>query len=139
MIQKGSQLPMQQATVSSMALAMFAYVALSEAYKLLRQAQDDAALAHEYRLRVEEECNESIELIKNYRMEMNQMVSDYLTVRQETFIESFKAMDKAILDGDINGYIKANNSIQEILKYDIQFRNEDEFDALMNSDMDFKL
>ena len=48
-------------------------------------------------------------------------------------------MDQAILDNDPEGFISGNVQIQKILGYDTQFTSFDEFDSLMESDMDFKL
>ena len=118
---------------------MLSQMALTEAYTILMEAKEDARIAHELRLEIEEECNKSIELMRNYRIEMNEVVSNYLCNYLETFEIGIEAMDQAILDNDINGYIKGNNLIQEILNYNIQFKNEDEFDELTNSDIAFKL
>ena len=83
--------------------ATVAYMAFMAAYKELRQAMEDLDAAHERRLRIEAECEKSIAMIRKYRAEMEQVVSQYLTVRLETFEEGFAAMNsgnsgKVILD-----------------------------------------
>lgn len=78
-------------------------------------------------------------MLTAYHQEIDQIVSDYLFEHAETFNCGIAAMDKAIIDGDINGFIRGNTTIQDILKYDVQFRNEEEFDALMDSDDAFRL
>lgn len=118
---------------------LISYIAFSEAYKILEKAQEDARIQREKRLLIEEQCQKSIEMIKHYREEMKVLVSSYLEERITIFNEGFKIIDRAIVDNDINGYIKGNVIIQEMLGYDIQFRNEDEFEDLMNSDCAFKL
>ena len=82
---------------------------------------------------------ESVAMIRQYREEMERMVSMYLTEHLETFESGFAAMDQAIMDGDVDGYIKGNAEIQKILGYDTQFTNQQEFDDLMDSDIAFKL
>ena len=57
----------------------------------------------------------------------------------KTFEHGFAMMDKAIEDNDSNGYIKGNAEIQKTLGYYAQFRNQKEFDELMDSDINFKL
>ena len=87
----------------------------------------------------EEECARSIAQMREYRESMNASVSDYLYIHAETFNEGLAAMDRAILEGDVNGFIRGNVAIQEILNYKIQFRDQNEFDALMDADTAFVL
>ena len=112
---------------------------MTEAYKIVREAQEDLQLAREERIKIEAACNESIELIRQYRAEMEYAVNHYLTERLETFESGFAAMDKAIFENDSDGYIRGNVAIQEILGYKSQFTNQEEFDDLMDSDIAFKL
>ena len=127
------------AEIMKLAPAVVAVTASLAAYKELRKAMDDLADAREKRAQIEAACEESISTIRLYRAEMERIVSEYLTVRLETFEAGFEAMDQAILDGDIDGYIRGNTEIQSILGHEVQFTNQDEFDALMDSDMAFKL
>ena len=57
----------------------------------------------------------------------------------ETFEKGFLAMDKAILQNDINGLLSGNADIQMLLGREVQFRSEKDFDELMLSNNDFKL
>ena len=116
-----------------------AFAASMAAYKELRKALDDLELAKEQRIQIEKSCQESVSMIRQYRGEMERIVSDYLTVRQETFESGFEAMDQALLDSDIDGYIRGNTEIQAILGYKAQFANQDDFNALMESDEAFRL
>lgn len=122
-----------------LAPATIAFTASMAAYQELKKALDDLAVAREQRIQIEKACQESVSMIRQYREEMNRIVSDYLTVRLETFTSGFDAMDQALIDGDVDGYIKGNVEIQEILGYKVQFASQDEFDALMDSDDAFKL
>ena len=118
---------------------VMAYTASMAAYKELRKAQEKYEEAQEVRILIEKACAESVAMIRQYREEMERVVSKYLTEHLETFESGFAAMDQAIMDGDVDGYIKGNVEIQKILGYDIQFTNQQEFDDLMDSDIAFKL
>lgn len=118
---------------------VMAYTASMAAYKELRKAQKEYEKAYEERILIEKACEESVAMIRKYREEMDRVVSKYLTEHLETFESGFAAMDQAIMDGDVDGYIKGNVEIQKILGYDIQFTNQQEFDDLMDSDIAFKL
>ena len=125
--------------IGTLASSAVAYAAFTEAYKIIRKAQEDLQLAHEERVKIEASCNESVALIRQYRAEMEYVVNHYLTERIETFQKGFAAMDQAILENDADGYIGGNVAIQEILGYKSQFTNQEEFDELMDSDIAFKL
>lgn len=107
------------------------------AYREYRKALDDLQLAKESRQRVEEECRRSIEMIRRYRLQAEQRVSVYMNKHLDVFEAGFEAMDRAILANDIDGYIAGNVEIQKILGAEIQFTNQDEFEAFMESDEPF--
>ena len=125
--------------IGSMAPNAVAFAALTAAYKMVRQAEKEMQVARERRIEIEDACNESIALICQYRQEMEYVVNNYLSEKLETFEKGFEAMDKAILEDDTDGYISGNAAIQEILGYKAQFRSQEEFDDLMDSDEAFKL
>lgn len=124
---------------TSVGILLVSFYASAAAYKILREALQNAAAAHENSIQVEEECAKSVERMRSYRERMNATVSDYLFVRAETFNAGVAAMDQAILEGDVNGFLLGNVAIQEMLNYKIQFHNQEEFDALMDSDEAFVL
>ena len=115
------------------------YAAFTEAYKVLMEALNDASVQHEHRLIIEEECEKSIKLIKEYRQAMQESITAYFKEKLEVFENGFAAMDKAIIDNDSDGYIKGNAEIQQLLGYYAQFTNQEEFDNLMGSNTSFKL
>ncbi len=127
------------AEIMKLAPTVLAFSASMAAYKELRKAMDELETARERRIQIEEACRESVSMIRSYRREMERIVTNYLTVRLETFETGFEAMEKAMLNDDVNGYIRGNVEIQEVLGYDVQFESQDEFDALMESDDAFKL
>ena len=118
---------------------LVSFYASAAAYKILKASLQDAALMRENRLRIEEECARSVAQMRAYRGKMNAAVSDCLYIHAETFNAGIAAMDRAILDGDAQGFIHGNVTIQEILNYHVQFRNQNEFDALMDGDAAFVL
>lgn len=118
---------------------LVSFYASAAAYKILKESLQDAALMRENRLRIEEECARSVAQMRAYREKMNAAVSDCLYIHGETFNAGIAAMDRAILDGDAQGFIRGNVMIQEILNYHVQFRNQNEFDALMDGDAAFVL
>lgn len=118
---------------------LVSFYASAAAYKILKESLQDATLMRENRLRIEEECARSVAQMRAYREKMNAAVSDCLYIHAETFNAGIAAMDGAILDGDAQGFIRGNVMIQEILNYHVQFRNQNEFDALMDGDAAFVL
>ena len=66
-----------------------AYAALTEVYKRLKQALEDAHIAHERRLKIEAECAEAVACITRYRTQMEQIVSEHLKVRYDIFESGF--------------------------------------------------
>lgn len=122
-----------------LAPSVIAVSASMAAYKELRKALDDLEIARERRKEIEAACEESIAMIREYRAEMDRIVSEYLTVRLETFEKAFATMDKALVEMDSDGYLAGNAQIQKMLKYDVQFTNQKEFDDLMLSDESLKL
>ena len=116
---------------------IIAYQGMMGAYREYSKALDELRLARESRMRVEAECQRSIDMIRTYRMEAEQRVSEYMNEHLDAFQSGFTAMDQAILANDPDGYIAGNVQIQQMLGVEIQFTNQDEFDALMDSDEDF--
>ena len=119
------------------AAPIMAYQGLMGAYREYSKALDDLRLARESRMRVEAECQRSIEMIRAYRMEAEQRVSEYMNEHLDAFQSGFAAMDQAILANDPDGYIAGNVQIQQMLGAEIQCTKQEEFDALMDSDEDF--
>ncbi|PJM77303.1 hypothetical protein [Bifidobacterium felsineum] len=115
------------------------YAAAIAVYEELATALHEYEMAKEERIRVEQECAEAVELIRQYRDDFNKAVDRYLADKTETFNASFDAMDEAILAHDINGYLAGNATVQEALGYQLRFRTQQEFDDMMNSDEDFVL
>jgi len=122
-----------------LAAPIVGYIGLMGAYKEMKKALAEQAMAREERLKIEADCSEIITMIGRYRAEMEDSVSRYLNNHLQTFHSGFAAMDRAILENDADGFIGGNVEIQAILGYDVQFSNQEEFDTLMDADTAFKL
>jgi len=125
--------------IAGMAGSTLGYAAAVAVYQELATSLKDYELAVKERIRIEAECEEAVGLICQYRAEMNAAVEQYLTEHLETFNEGFTAMDDAIAENDVNGFITGNVMIQEKLGHEIQFRSQEEFENLMSSDVALKL
>ena len=112
---------------------------IRDRYEVLSTALHDYELAKEERIRVERECAEAVELIRQYRRDMSRDVENYLATHDELFNRAFDAMDQALISNDIDGYLAGNAEIQESLGYLPRFRTQQEFDDLMASDDNFVL
>lgn len=135
---QGSQVAVVK-IAAGMAGSTLGFMAATAVYEEIAQSLKDYELAKEDRIRIEAACEESIMLIRQYREEMIAATEKYLRDHLEVFADGFRSMDKAILNADSNGLIAANTRIQECLGWEIQFRNQAEFDSLMDSEDDFKL
>lgn len=115
------------------------YAAAAAVYKELSQSLREYELSVERRKKIEKECSEAVQLIKEYREEMNSIAETYLSSHLSVFSSSFSAMDKAILENDVDGFLLSNASIQQLLGHEVQFRSQAEFDDLMLSSENLKL
>ncbi len=134
-----STAPFVLGVIGGIAGATFGYAAASAIYQELATTLKNAKLAHEERLLIEKECAEAIAMIRNYRKEMDEMVSRYLSENIQIFNNSFSEMDKAILENDSDGFIKGNLEIQKAMGKEVQFTNQNEFDLFMDSNISLKL
>lgn len=138
----GVDVPDLQSVYSAVANASvlsLSYACIAESYAILMKAMEDASIQHETTLRVQTECKESVALIQQYRKEMEDVVSKYLIQHLQSFETGFQTMDQAILDDDVDGYLKGNAELQKALGREVQFETKDEFDDFMSSDTPFKL
>lgn len=93
----------------------------------------------EERHRVELECNEKLETLKKYQIEMEDAVEKCLLEHMSKIECGFGMMHQGILDNDVEQYIAGNVVIQETMDYDVQFKNQKEFDDIMLSENALKL
>lgn len=124
--------------VGGMIGSMIGYSLSSASYSVLLEALKDEKLAKEERQRIEKECNEHIELIQEYRAEMNRLIDQYLIENTMVFEKSFNGIKNALNIGDVDWVIDSANQISEQFGRKASFSNQDEFDELMLSDTVFK-
>lgn len=116
----------------------FAVIAI-EVYKDLSESIKEYKIAHEDRIRIERICSERIALIQENQELIDRTVSEYFVGNYEVFGKAFNKMDHAVATNNSNEFIEGNVMIQEKLDYDVQFRNQSEFDLLMGEDGSIRL
>ena len=113
--------------------------ALSASCTELLNSLKEAKLAREERIRIERECAEAIALTKQYRAEIEAVISDYLSDHIITFNNAFEQMNRAIGLDDIDGFMAGANAITEKLGGTVRFANFAEFDAFMQTGAPLRL
>lgn len=121
------------------AVPVLAYAASLEAFEMCMTALNGAHIAHEERVKIQKQCDENIQMIRRYRKEMEDAVEQYLGKYMSAFQESISLIDRSAIDNDPDGYILGNVQIAALMGHDVQFSNQSEFDALMDSDEPLKL
>lgn len=91
----------------------------------------DLEEATERREEIEKDCEEKIQIINEYKQDIEQSVSDYLYGKMTVFTRSIQNMDRAITENDIEGFITGNNIIQKELSGKAMFNDFKEFDEMM--------
>lgn len=112
---------------------MVGYTLSSMYYNSLLSALKNAKIAREKRLRIEAECLESINAIKEYRLQIEIIVNNYLQENQSAFDSAFSEMEIACNTADINKFIKGANKITQQIGGVPLFETKQELDGLMNS------
>lgn len=78
-------------------------------------------------------------MIRAYRADLEQLISQYLCKNLQTFQTSFDEIKTSLAIGDVDGFVAGANSITEALGKKPSFHTLKEFDELMSSDMTFQL
>jgi hypothetical protein len=125
--------------VGAMTGSMIGYALSSACYKELLGALKEAKFAHEERLRIEHNCEEAIEAIREYRAEMEGVISNYLKEHITSFHAAFDNIKIALEIGDVDGFIAGSNDITRKLGGSVQYNTMSEFDVLMESAEPLKL
>lgn len=120
--------------VGALAGGMIGYALSSASYKILSESLKEAKLACEERVRIERECAESVEMLKEYRRELDGKIDQYLQKKKKLFDAAFVGIKQSLQIGDVDGYIAATNQITEAMGEKPLFKNVAEFDGLMASE-----
>jgi len=119
-------------------ILQLAFVASVAAYEILMNTLDEAHKAHLEDEKIIAQCRESTQEIVRYRQETERQVNQYLGNYLNTFEKAFGVMDQAIVEGDSDGYLAGNASIQNALGRYVQFWDQKSFDDFMDSDVPLK-
>jgi hypothetical protein len=119
------------AIIGGLVGGMLGYSLCCACYGIVMNALKEAKLAREERIRIEAECAKAIRMIREYRIEMEKLISRYLSDHIQTFHIAFDDMKTALQIGDIDGFIGGANAITGKLGGKPQFNTFGEFDSLM--------
>lgn len=125
--------------IGGMIGGMVGYAIASASYGVLLQSLKDEKRSAEERAIIEQACSEHINIIHSYRAEIEKTINTYLTTNIDVFRNSFDGIKEALEIGDVDGFIANTNKISLALGRKPQFEKMTEFDALMSSDIKFKL
>jgi hypothetical protein len=119
------------AIIGGLAGGILGYSLCCACYGIIMNALKEAKLAREERIRIEAECAEAIRMIREYRADMEKLISQYLSDHIQTFHIAFDDMKNALQIGDVDGFIGGANAITKKLGGNPQFNTFSEFDSLM--------
>lgn len=94
--------------------------------------------ARERREQIKKMCEVLIPEIRAQRAKLEEYLATHFQERQNIFIANFDAMDKAITSGNSGEFVDALHSINTQFGKELQFRNFEEFDELIESEEAFK-
>lgn len=110
---------------------MIGYALSSASYGLLLNALKEKEMAHKERMYIESVCAEHIKMIREYRLEIEKIINQYLSNKLEVFNEAFTGIKNALEIGDIDLFIENTNRITENFGGKPAFSTIDEFDEIM--------
>lgn len=118
--------------------SMLGYALGSASYGALTQSLKEAKMAREERIRIEAEVAESISMLREYRAELEAIISKYLKDTRDFFDETFSRMKSSLQTGDIDGYIASTNAIARKMGKRPVYDTFSQFDSMMVSDVPLK-
>lgn len=115
--------------------SMIGYALATSSYSILKDALNEAKLAHERRLEIEKACAEHIAQIKQYRAELTAFTNQYFEDKYDAIDNAFLHLKRSLSIDNIDGFIEAANSITKDSGDKPLFSNFKEFKEMMkNSD-----
>lgn len=108
-------------------------------YEEVSRAVKELEIAHQERLRIEEQCRVSVSILRENREEMEQAVSCYMYERLYGFGHALDVMDDAVRSNDAEQFVQGNALLQEQLGRKADFSTLDDFEELMASDTPLKM
>jgi hypothetical protein len=119
--------------------SMVGYALSTAYYNSVVSVLKDAKFTRQERERIEAECEEAIEAIREWRTQFEELVSQYMIDHIVVFHKAFDDIKTALAIGDIDGFISGTNTITRKLGKTPQFETFNEFDVLMRNGNTFKL
>lgn len=125
--------------VGGMIGGMVGYALSSATYGILTKSLKEEKLAHEERIQIEKACEEHIKMIREYRAEIEKIISNYLSESMDIFRDSFSGIKNALEIGDVDWFIESANTITESFGGEASFSSMEEFNSKMLMGSTFKL
>lgn len=125
--------------IGGMIGSMLGYAVASASYSVLTSSLKEAKYAKEERERIEIACSEQIDLIKEYRLELENVISQYITEKISIFQSAFDGIKLSLEIGDVDGFIAGTNMITKSFGKEVQFEDMEGFNEIMSSNRPFKL
>lgn len=119
--------------------SMAGYALSTAYYNNLLAVLKDAQLAHEERIIIEAECEESIRAMKEYRLQIELAVNNYMREHISVFQSAFSEMELAYQTGDVVGFIGGANRITRQLGGKPLFESKAEFGVLMKNNITIEI
>ena len=94
----------------------------------------ETQLIHEKMLLSEAKTAIFLAQLQEFKVQLEEKVSNYLAEELETFVAGFDFINTGIASGNSDMVIQGNMKIQSVLGRQPQFTNQQEFDSLMKSD-----
>ena len=94
----------------------------------------EAQIIHEKMILSEAKAALFLKQLQEFKAQLDLKVSNYLAEDIESFMSGFEDMQQGLSTGDSDLVIRGNVTIQKVLGREPQFTNQEEFDALMESD-----
>lgn len=129
----GSVIPVVGTIVGGLVGSMAGYALSTAYYNGLQEVLNEAKLAHEERLIIEAECEESIRAMREYRLQIDLAVNNYMREHIAVFSSALSQMELAYQSGKVEDFIESSNSIIRQLGAKPLFETKEEFHALMKS------
>lgn len=106
---------------------MLGYSISAASFGFLKEALENEKIARENRIKIEEACNNYIQLMDEYKIIVSENINNYLYKEQDLFSKSFEGILDAAKIGDIDWFIDSANNIS------LQFGKE----PIIKDKMDF--
>jgi len=107
--------------------------------KEISNERKEAELIHEKLILTEAKTSLVMQQLQEYKAALEERVSQYLADDIEAFMTGFDYMNQGLAAGDSDLVIYGNVIIQRVLGRQPQFTTQEEFDALMDSDIPLTL